>query len=175
MGIEVIVRPATMDDRDAIVALVRMAFTRGGDDGQSVVDIVKATWVETAQADGFELVAGALGAVVGHVLAAPGTLAGRPVLGVAPLAVAPSRQGEGIGTALMRELLRLMDAAGTPLAVILGEPAYYGRFGFEPSGPMGIWYRPAGSDNPHFMVRRFSGHDPSLAGEYVYCWESPPA
>ena len=44
-----------------------------------------------------------------------------------------------------------------PLLVLLGDPAYYGRFGFEPAGPLGLSYLPVGADNPHFQARRLAG------------------
>ncbi len=157
-------------DSDAIVALVREAFSSDDHDGGDEVDIVVATWERAATPAGFELVAVGDGAVIGHVLAARGDLGGREVVAVAPLAVRPSHQGQGIGGALMTELLARAEAAGLPLIVLLGDPGYYGRFGFEPSGPLGISYRIDG--DPHFMVRRLAGYDPSYRGRFVYCWES---
>ena len=118
---------------------------------------------------GFELVALDDGVVVGHVLAARGRLGRREVVAVAPLAVLPPHQGGGVGRALMTELLRRAEAASLPLVVLLGDAAYYGRFGFEPSGPLGITYRR--EVNPHFLVRRLSAYDPSYQGDFVYCWE----
>jgi putative acetyltransferase len=170
----VIVRPARGDDRDAIVALVRAAFTSGGHDGQQEVDIVEATWSINTPDDGFELVAQREGLVVGHVLAALGSLDRRPVLGIAPLSVAPDYQRAGIGTALVDELLQRIDAASHPVAVLLGSPSYYERFGFEPAGPLGVTYLPAGAGNPSFMIRRFASYDPSFRGLFVYCWEAQP-
>ncbi len=53
-----------------------------------------------------------------------------PAVALAPLAVEPSFHGTGIGGALIREAhLRLKDA-GETLSIVLGEPAYYGRFGY---------------------------------------------
>ena len=102
------------------------------------------------------------GTIVGHVLAARGDLGGREVVAVAPLAVTPARQGFGIGTALMTELLRRADAAHLALILVLGDPGYYGRFGFEPSGPLGIRYPVVGEGDPHFQVRRSRGYDAVL-------------
>jgi putative acetyltransferase len=150
------------------------AFSHDGRDGHEEVDIVVDTWSLGAGSEGLELVADADGAVVGHVLAALGDLDGRDVVAVAPLAVAPSHQGAGIGTALMTELLGRLERAGFPLVVLLGSPAYYRRFGFEPSGPLGIVYRPVGPGHPHFQVRRLSQYDPDYRGEFTYCWEVRP-
>ncbi|MEW6472178.1 MAG: N-acetyltransferase [Actinomycetota bacterium] len=155
------VRSSLAGDREAILAVVRDAFATGGRDGQEEVDIVEMTWSLGAGAAGLELVAVDGGQVVGHVLAAYGHLDGREVVGVAPVSVVTARQGEGIGTALMTELIRRADEAGLPLLVVLGEPAYYSRFGFEPSGPLGLSYPPAGANSPYFQVRRLTGYEPA--------------
>jgi putative acetyltransferase len=167
-------RSATAGDHDAILAVVRDAFTDPTRDGQEEVDIVLATWRLGAAADELELVAASNGSVVGHVVGAWGELDGRSVVGIAPLAVAPDHQGAGVGTALTTELLARAQAAGLPLVVLLGHPGYYARFGFEPAGPLGIHYRAVGADNPNFMVRRLAGYDPSYCGDFTYCWELPP-
>ena len=75
----------------------------------------------------------------------------------------------------MSELIRRADAADLPLVVLLGDPAYYQRFGFEPAGPLHISYPPAGPDSPYFQVRRLSSyasHTPLFQGEYIYAWEA---
>lgn len=79
-----------------------------------------------------ELVATEDGVPVGHVLFSrcavePATLR---VAALAPVAVGPARQKTGIGRALIREGLVRCAAAGFGAAVLLGDPAYYSRFGF---------------------------------------------
>ncbi len=165
------IRQATFEDRDAILKVVREAFSDGQGDGREEIDIVDATWRLGAGVPELELVAIEHGDVVGHVLTALGDLGGREVAGVAPLAVRPSSQGVGIGSQLMTELLRRAELAGLPLIALLGSPAYYRRFGFELAGPLGIFYRPDGVANPHFQVRRLMKYDPSWCGDYIYCWE----
>ena len=79
--------------------------------------------------------------LVGHVLFSPVTIhelavGGAAVahgLGCAPLAVLPAFQRRGIGTALMAAGLERCRLKDTPLVVVLGDPAYYARFGFEPA------------------------------------------
>jgi putative acetyltransferase len=74
--------------------------------------------------------------VVGHILFSPVTLASEPgltLMGLAPMAVVPSRQRQGVGASLVREGLdrcRQVNAAGV---VVLGHPEYYPRFGFLPA------------------------------------------
>jgi putative acetyltransferase len=163
------IRSAVSEDGEAIVALVREAFSAGGRDPREEVDIVLATWRLGKVPAGLELVAVDDGVVVGHVLAARGRLDHQEVVAVAPLAVIPPHQGRGVGRALMTELLHRTEAAALPLLVLLGDSAYYGRFGFVPSGPLAITYR--GEDNPHFLVRQLSTYNPSYRGDFVYCWE----
>jgi putative acetyltransferase len=168
----VTVRVAEPADRDSILRVVSEAFARGGRDGREEVDIVVNTWKLGSVVDGLELVAVDGDSVVGHVLTARGDLGGREAIAVAPLAVLPSHQGRGVGSALMNEMLRRAEADGHPLVVLLGNPAYYGRFGFEPAGPLNVWYVPVGKGDPHFQIRRLPAYDPSYQGQFIYCWEA---
>ena len=61
-----------------------------------------------------------------------------PALALGPVAVLPAHQRRGLGTAVVEEGLRLARAAGERLVLVLGDPAYYRRFGFVPAGPYGI-------------------------------------
>ena len=123
------VRAATPADLDDIVAVVRQAFGHG----------LEARLFERLEAE--RRVAAAVVAVserriVGHALlsrlflTAPGRPA-LPALALAPVAVAPECQGCGVGSLVVRACLRLADPA-LPVFVI-GNPAFYGRFGFEPA------------------------------------------
>jgi putative acetyltransferase len=168
------VRPFRPGDEEAVLAVVFAAFSGPGRDGSEEVDIVRRTWQCAAADARLELVAVEGDAVIAHVAAAPGTLDGHPadVAGVAPVCVAPEYQRRSVGTTLMGELIRRADARGWPLLVLLGDPAYYGRFGFGPAGARGLWYTPAGRDDPHFMARSLAGDDGSARGEFGYCWEA---
>ena len=88
------------------------------------------------------LVAARDGKVVGHIAFTPVTIAGwegHPrAAGLAPLAVMPAMQREGIGSALARAGLAECRARGFALVVVLGDPEYYARFGFEPASEHGI-------------------------------------
>ena len=123
----VTIRPEETADRDAIRAVVVAAFGQ-----EAEADLVDALRV---QGDLVLSLVAADSAIVGHVafsrLALPRAAARATAL--APLAVAPSRQGHGIGTALIREGLRRLAADGEDLVLVLGEPDFYGRFGFTDS------------------------------------------
>jgi putative acetyltransferase len=166
------VRSAVPGDSESILAVVRDAFSTGGRDGHEEVEIVLDTWDLGAALPGLELVVDNEGRPVGHVLGARARLNGREVAAVAPLAVRTDRQGEGIGTALMTEVIHRAEAAGYALIALLGLPEFYSRFGFEPAGPLGIVYPAVGPDHPHFLVRRLARYDATYRGDFVYCWES---
>ena len=87
------------------------------------------------------LVAEDNGAIVGHIMFSPVSLAGHPtlrIMGLAPMAVAPEHQRKGIGSALVRAGLEHCQQLGFGAVVVLGHPAYYPRFGFSSSARFGI-------------------------------------
>lgn len=103
----------------------------------------EARLVDALRAGGLmvvSLVAERAGEVLGHVLMSPVTLepSGPPGAGLAPIAVHPSRQRCGIGSALVREGLAACAATGIAFVVVLGDPAYYGRFGFRRASARGL-------------------------------------
>ncbi|WP_457653985.1 GNAT family N-acetyltransferase [Rhodocaloribacter sp.] len=87
------------------------------------------------------LVAEAEGAVVGRILFTPVTLPEHPggrIVGLAPMAVAPGHQRQGMGSALVRAGLDRCRELGFGAVVVLGHPAYYPRFGFKPASRFGL-------------------------------------
>jgi putative acetyltransferase len=166
------VRLSEPDDEEAILDVVRDAFGAGGRDPAEEVGIVRDTWSRRRGAQRLELVAEEDGAVVGHVLAATGDLGGLDVSAVAPLGVVTRRQRDGIGTALMAHLLDEASARGWSLLLLLGDPGYYGRFGFVPAAVYGIHYAPAGVGSPHFLAHNSRAPATEVPrGEFRYCWE----
>jgi putative acetyltransferase len=79
------------------------------------------------------LVATVAGEAIGHVAVSPVSLPdGAPGwFGLGPISVAPEYQRRGVGSRLMREALRILREQGAAGCVVLGEPEYYGRFGFR--------------------------------------------
>ncbi|MGJ7040339.1 putative acetyltransferase [Shinella sp. BE166] len=128
----IVLRPERPDDVDAIRTLTETAFkTAPYADGTEhiIIDRLRA-----AGALKLSLVAEADGVVVGHVAFSPVTVSDGSTdwYGLGPISVDPTRQGEGIGSNLVREGLAQLQALGASGCVLLGNPAYYGRFGFAP-------------------------------------------
>ena len=73
----------------------------------------------------------------------------------------------GAGSALMHAILGAADALGEPLVTLLGDPAYYRRFGFELSSVYQIT-PPVPHWQPHFQVRVLSEYQPRLRGMSTY-------
>jgi predicted N-acetyltransferase YhbS len=84
------------------------------------------------------VVARAAGRIVGAIRYWPVTVGGTPALLLGPLAVDPARRGTGIGATLVDHTLERADAAGWRVVLLVGEPAYYRRFGFHPATPHGL-------------------------------------
>lgn len=91
------------------------------------------------------LVAERGGRVIGHVLFTPvaveGERRGAPACGaLGPVGVLPDAQGGGVGAALIRAGIETSAALGWPLLFVLGDPAYYARFGFRLAAPHALHY-----------------------------------
>lgn len=86
----------------------------------------------------------------GHIAASPVQVDGRNVnwFGIGPVAVEPTQQGMGCGSALIRGCIATLGQRGAGGCVVLGEPAFYGRFGFKPTA--GLTY--PGPPADHFMA-----------------------
>jgi putative acetyltransferase len=126
------IRYARPGDRAAIAEILTAAFGRADE----------ARLVERLRADEdaiFELVAEEAGAIAGHIFFSR-LWADRTGLygALAPLAVRPERQREGLGSNLVRTGLECAREFGCHGLLVLGDPAYYGRFGFSADEARGV-------------------------------------
>jgi putative acetyltransferase len=132
----------------------------------------EARLVDALREDGdavpaLSLVAEHDGEVVGHVVCSRARIGDRPSLGLGPIGIRPDRQRAGIGTALMHAVIGGADALDEPTIVLLGDPAFYPRFGFEPAVDHGIT-PPEDWSREHFMVRRLTAWSRAERGPFHY-------
>ena len=171
------IRPEIPADHAAIRALTSAAFAGAAHSSGTEAAIVDA--LRDAGALSLSLVEARADRLAGHVAISPvtitvpdkedcgsagvgadGTAAGW--FGLGPVSVRPDMQGQGIGTALIREALMRLRAAGAVGCVVLGDPAYYGRFGFAPDPRL----RLEGVPPNYFMVLDFGGTRPEGVVRY---------
>ncbi|MBO0662092.1 N-acetyltransferase [Jiella sp. MQZ9-1] len=131
MGAAVRIRPETKGDIAAIRDLTQTAFGAAPhSDGTeaAIIDALRAAGALT-----LSLVAvDPQGQIVGHVAFSPAGLSSGAAdcYALGPIAVWPERQGEGIGSALVVEGLAQLKAVDAKACVLVGDPGFYGRFGF---------------------------------------------
>jgi putative acetyltransferase len=120
---------------DAITQLFHSAFTtsEGAEEGALISDLARRIMLETSAEDLRVLTAWQDGTIVGGAfftrLVYPEDR--RSVFLIAPVAVAPERQGQGIGQLLLRRGLDALRQEGVGIAVTYGDPSFYGRVGFK--------------------------------------------
>ena len=120
------IRRSKSEDVDAILAIYTAAFP-----DEDLVPLVRELLDD--RADVLSLVAVANSEVIGHVAFTECSVdeGSSDVALLAPLAVAPAQHRQGIGTDLVRAGFELLEGQGVSRVFVLGDPAYYGRFGFE--------------------------------------------
>jgi putative acetyltransferase len=150
---EIEIRDEEAKDIDQVRDVLRAAFPTDAE--SKLVDALRANGKSIVS-----LVAIQKDRVVGHILfslvstAPPGET---KVIGLAPVAVRPEVQSRGIGSRLIHEGLQRCRELRYDYCVVLGNPAYYQRFGFETASPFGI-QNEYGVDH-EFMVIRLSSRD----------------
>ncbi|MEM8804967.1 MAG: N-acetyltransferase [Cyanobacteria bacterium P01_G01_bin.38] len=130
-------------DLDTVLSIERAAF---GQDDEA--ELVKALLEDPSAQPTLSLLAFQADRAVGHILfttahlKSPQTTTSLQttvsIALLAPLAVVPDAQGQGIGGQLIKRGLQLLSQSGTALVFVLGHPDYYPRHGFQPAGQLGF-------------------------------------
>ena len=132
----------------------------------------EADLVERLERDGdavLSLVAAEGEVIVGHILMSRMTADGDGrayrAVGMAPVAILPDRQNEGIGGMLVRAAVGRMRDQSEELVFLVGEPDYYRRFGFAAATAAPF---ASGYSGPYFMALALNGAEPPAAGRADY-------
>jgi putative acetyltransferase len=159
-------------DHGAVRAILRAAFDPAAPGDVPVeVGLVDALRASAEWIPQLSLVAQSQGGdVVGYVVCTRGCVGAQPALGLGPLAVAPTAQRRGAGSALMHAVLGAADALEEPLVALVGDASYYQRFGFRPASELGI-APPVAEWGLHFQARPLTAYTPGLRGGFRY---APP-
>lgn len=150
------------EDVAAVRSLTEAAFADVEHSRQSEGAIIDA--LRDAQALALSIVAEDAGVVIGHVAFSPVLINGRDMqwFGLGPVSVAPDRQGKGVGSALIRRGLGMLEDRRAHGCVVLGDPSYYARFGFTADGAL----RYSGAPPEYFQSRTLCG--PPAQGDVRY-------
>lgn len=142
--------PGSEEDAGQNLTVIRIEEP---EDAPSVRTVIERAFGRTSEADLVEklrragghalcLVAVEGATVAGHILFTPVVVAvaERRVIGMglAPLAVLPERQRQGLGSQLVRRGIEILAERNCPFVVVLGHPEYYPRFGFAPASRHGL-------------------------------------
>lgn len=160
------IRPPASAERESVLAVHRAAFGRE-DEARLVAQLA------AAGRNVFERLAVQDGAIVAHALFSPvRTEQGDDarILGLAPMAVIPAWQRRGVGTALLHAALNDLVATPWRAIVVLGDPVYYGRFGFTPASAAGLHDIYGGGDAFMALALREGGLD-GYGGQVDYAPE----
>ena len=151
------IRPETPADGEAIAAVTRSAFLNAPHTDHNEEFIVAG--LRAAGALSLSHVAEVHGRVVGHVALSPVSISDGSTgwFGLGPISVLPEFQKQGLGAALMQTALQQLAQLGAAGCVLLGDPGYYRRFGFENSAALVLRDVPP----EYFMALAFKGTVPS--------------
>ena len=163
-----IIRDEMVNDGSAIRSVVAAAFKDMPFSRQTETAIVEA--LRRTGAMTISLVACDEDAVIGHIAFSPVQIDGRDQgwFGLGPVAVRPDKQRRGVGASLIREGLRRLEMCGAKGCVVLGDPAYYRRFGFRTSPDLHL----ANVPPDHFMALPFGKGMPSGEARYTAAFDA---
>jgi putative acetyltransferase len=162
------IRPETSTDYRAVAQINNLAFGR-----ENESQLITKIRLSNFYIPELSLVAEVDNIVVAHILFSYIELVGEEklqVLALAPIAVHPQFQKQGIGSALIKSGLEKAETRGESLVIVLGDPQFYSRVGFVPSTTYGI-ASPFPVPDEVFMVKPLNSYQSKYQGKVIY----PPA
>ncbi len=128
---EISIRNEKESDSERISEVITLAFENDPISDKREAEIVRLMREDSALS--ISLVAETKDDIVGHIAFSRVTIDGECIdwYGLAPISIDPEFQGKGIGSQLVNEGVKLLKEMNAKGCVLLGEPDYYGRFGFK--------------------------------------------
>ena len=134
------IRKATGSDLNEVLYVEEQAF--GKKEGPVIAELVHGLLDDPSAKPLLSILAEKDSQAIGHILFTKAyfnpSLDAISAVILAPLAVVPDAQSQGVGGRLIKEGLRLLTESGVDLVFVLGHPAYYPRYGFAPAGVQGF-------------------------------------
>lgn len=163
------IRPEIFEDKVAIREVNILAFGNRRDEAD-LVDRIRESEHFVPE---LSLVAERNNVVVGHLLLSKASIidtgSKATVIALAPIAVLPDHQKQGIGKLLIREGLKKCKELGFGLVFLIGHPDYYPKFGFKPARQLGYELMQFQVPDEVFMVCELEeGAIGSVQGELIY-------
>lgn len=161
------IRPETPEDYQNIYKVNKLAF-----DGEFEARLVTKLRKTSGFIPDLSLVAIKDNKIVGHILFSKvniSTKTGKiPALALAPMAVLPKYQKEGVGSSLVKEGLKKCKKLGYKIIVLVGHPDYYPRFGFTLAKEKGLKLQFDAPDNAFMVYQTVPNSLDGISGTIQY-------
>lgn len=161
------IRQETPSDYQQVEELITLAFNGSPHSDGQEADLVRRLRQDPAYHPKFSLIATDEKEMVGHVLLTEIKVEKSRALALAPLSVHPLYQRKGIGRQLLLEAENVAKKERYDTIIILGDPAYYSRFGYQTASDHGI-KPPFEVDNQYFMVKFLEEKAEQVRGLVTY-------
>ena len=158
------IRQENKNDYDEVYNVVKKAFETAEHSDGNEHDLVDALRKSNSFIPELSLVAIEDGKIVGHILFTKIKIGKSEELALAPLAVLPEYQKQGIGSKLIEEGHKVAKNLGYHYSIVLGSENYYPKFGYIPASNYGI-KAPFDVEDKNFMAIKLN--DPKLKIEGI--------
>lgn len=165
-----VIRQETPKDYDAVYTVVKTAFERAEHSDGNEQELVNALRKSSSYIPELSLVAEIDGKVVGYIMFTKVHIEQNVALALAPLAVLPEYQKQGIGKELIKEGHKRAAQLGYGYSVVLGSETYYPQMGYLPAKQFHIT-PPFDVPDPNYMVYPLNKNSNKVKGTVIYAKE----
>ena len=164
------IRQENKNDYEEIYNVVKTAFETAEQSDGNEQDLVVALRNSDSFIPELSLVAIKDNKIVGHILFTKIKIGNHEELALAPLAVLPEYQKQGIGSKLIQQGHKIAKELGYHYSIVLGSETYYPKFGYVPAIQYGI-KAPFEVSNENFMAIKLNDTDAEIKGTVQYAKE----